>query len=349
MMQMLDALGISHCQLIPQEVYSLLGGEAGSGGRDGWTGITIAIVESTALVRKLEAGSAASHAGVKPGWEILTVGDVVIRDRLEKATEALAKSPWLEAHLHGIVESALEGAVGEPLRLELIDEHGRMHGVELTLAHKPGHKFAAGNLPGHYVQVEVAELRSEVGYVALNHFTAPAHVMPLFDRAIQRFSESKGFVLDLRGNGGGMPGMVIGVARWLLPGEARDLGTAVTRDTTLRFLVPPRPNAYRGRIAVLIDSCTGSGAEVLAGGLKALGRARVFGTPSAGAVLASSIVQLPNGDCFQYAFADFVDPDGVRLEGAGVQPNVEIRQSRDQLITGKDPVIEAAIAWLETS
>jgi carboxyl-terminal processing protease len=274
---------------------------------------------------------------------------LVLPERLQKASAVLGESPWLEGHLQGLVEASLEGMVGEPLHIRFADTEGKHHDLELTLGQKPGLKFEVGNLPGHYVSIETARPSEGVGYISLSQFSAPGYVMPRFNEAVQELGDCRGIILDLRGNSGGMATMVIGVARWFLSGEARDLGTAITRDTSLRFLVPSRPNAYPGQIAILIDGGSGSGSEVLAGGLQAIGRARVFGSRSMGAVLASAIVELPNGDCLQYAFADFVDPHGARLEGIGVRPDVEVRPTQAQLATGEDPVIEAAIHWIRSS
>jgi carboxyl-terminal processing protease len=76
-------------------------------------------------------------------------------------------------------------------------------------------------------------------------------------------------------------------------------------------------------------------------------RARVFGTKTAGAALPSVIERLPNGDGFQYAIANYISQGGKPLEGIGVIPDEEIRQTRRQLLDGKDAVLDAAVAWIE--
>jgi carboxyl-terminal processing protease len=85
----------------------------------------------------------------------------------------------------------------------------------------------------------------------------------------------------------------------------------------------------------------------MAGGLKDLGRARLFGTPTAGAALPSVIERLPNGDGFQYAIANYVSKGGDTLEGGGVVPDVVIPHSRASLLKG-DAVLAAAIEWIKT-
>jgi carboxyl-terminal processing protease len=82
--------------------------------------------------------------------------------------------------------------------------------------------------------------------------------------------------------------------------------------------------------------------------LQDLGRARIFGTRTAGAALPSIVVKLPNGDGFQYAFANYISADGEALEGAGVEPDQPAPPSRDALLNGGDPALDAALEWIRS-
>ena len=80
-----------------------------------------------------------------------------------------------------------------------------------------------------------------------------------------------------------------------------------------------------------------------------LKRARVFGVKTPGAALPSTIEVLPNGDRFQYAFANYISANGKPLEGLGVEPDVEIPLTRRALLDGRDPAIEAALSWIRSA
>ena len=82
--------------------------------------------------------------------------------------------------------------------------------------------------------------------------------------------------------------------------------------------------------------------------MKDLGRAHVLGTRTAGAALPSAIDRLPNGDGFQHALADYISEGGRPLEGVGVIPDVEVKLTREALLAGRDPVVDAAIEWIRT-
>src|SRR6185437_3175783 len=121
--------------------------------------------------------------------------------------------------------------------------------------------------------------------------------------------------------------------------NGQNLGEMKMRDTTLKFVIFPRPQTYKGPLAILIDEGSASTSEILAGGLQDLKRARIFGTRSAGAALPSDIIRLPDGDGFQYAQASYTSEKGRVLEGNGVMPDEEVRQTEADLKSGRDPVL----------
>src|SRR5262249_32758119 len=124
------------------------------------------------------------------------------------------------------------------------------------------------------------------------------------------------------------------------------LGTLTTRQGELKFVINPRLPSFGKPLAVLVDGTSASTSEIFAGGLQALGRARIFGTRTAGAALPSLIDQLPNGDAFQPPTANYVSEGGRTLEGNGVIPDVEVSPTREGLLAGHDAVLEAAVKWI---
>src|SRR5437870_12644360 len=142
--------------------------------------------------------------------------------------------------------------------------------------------------------------------------------------------------------------MAMGMAGWFIDKSDQRLGTMYTRQTPLKFVVNPRYPTYHGPLAILLDETSGSTSEVFAGGMKDLGRARIFGTRTAGAALPSTIERLPNGDGFQCATANYISESGKHLEGAGVTPDVEVAPSRELLLQGKDAALQSALHWIHT-
>ena len=194
-----------------------------------------------------------------------------------------------------------------------------------------------GNLPNMRVEFESRTLDGGVGYIRFNEFLDPVSLMPRFEAALRGFAHAPGVILDLRGNRGGIGIMASGMAGYFIGDAGHKLGEMRMRDTTLQFNVFPRPNVYVGRLAILLDEGSASTTEILAQGLQELKRARIFGTRSAGATLTSDIIRLPDGDGFQYPTAMYISANGRVLEGNGVIPDVEVRDS--------GAVIDVALEW----
>ncbi len=335
----------SHFQIIPAEVLEDMAQEVGEGSAGGDAGIDARVVGGKALVTSVAKGSPAERAGVLPGWEILRIGKFRAA-RLERIALEFEGRPHRELVLADAVLARLSGRIGERVTVRFRDGAGRPVRRDLVLAETRGARYRFGHVSNLHVWIETKRLEGNVGYVAFNGFLDPARVMPAFDEAMRSFLDAKGIVLDLRGNGGGMIPMAMGMAGWLIPEGDRYLGTLKLRETELKAIVSPRPETFAGPVAVLVDGLSVSCAEVLAGGLQDLGRARVFGTRTAGMVLGSSIEKLPSGDGFQYVFAGYVTSGGRKLEGAGVVPDVVAPPDRKALLAGGDPALDAASSWI---
>ena len=111
--------------------------------------------------------------------------------------------------------------------------------------------------------------------------------------------------------------------------------------------VPGKPDAYAGKLAVLMDSDSASASEATAGALQSTGRAIVVGEVSCGCLLAFlGYAALPGGGELAFSEIGFSDAKGERIEGRGVIPDVVVERKRADLLEQRDRVLEAAQAAL---
>jgi carboxyl-terminal processing protease len=346
MEEMLARLKQTHFNIVPAMVYEEIGGEFKGEGR---SGLTVRVVDDRALVVSTEPDSPAATSGVKPGWEIERVDAKPLAPGLRKIERNFRDSTLHDLMLERAVTARLDGAAGSRVNVRFRDAQGRGTTLDMERTRPRGERFSFGNLPPMYFWVESRKVRPDIGYIRFNLFFAPETLTKAFANAIQDCAACRGFVVDLRGNPGGIGGLAPGVAGWFLDRPGLRLGDMLLRSSTLKFVVFPRPTVFRGPLAVLIDGCSGSTSEILAGGLQDLKRARVFGMRSAGAALPSVFERLPNGDGFQYAIANYISEGGKQLEGAGVIPDEVAGPSRRALLEGRDPALDRALAWIEGS
>jgi carboxyl-terminal processing protease len=312
-------------------------------------GIDVRIVDGAPVIFRIEAGSAAAASKqVKPGLTILGVDGVDVAPKLAAVAKELGTSTLVPLFQSRRVEIMLHGPEGSPVKLQLTD--GKKP-FEVALVRKPpaGRMVGLGNLGPEPLIYESRWLDKEktLGYIRLSIFLDPATVMPDIQKDLAGFAKARGVIIDLRGNPGGIGGMAMGIAGYLVPEDNKKLGTMRTRETSLDFVINPQATRYAGKVAVLIDELSASTSEIFAGGMQALGRGRVFGRRSPGAALPSVIEVLPNGDRFQHAIADYVSTDGKVLEGAGVTPDVVVALDAKALRAGTDPDMVAATRWIK--
>ncbi|QBX38209.1 peptidase S41 [Brevundimonas sp. S30B] len=277
-------------------------------GRDHEDGRTIYRIE------RVRPGSPAEAAGVKLGWRL----------------NAVDGRPW---------GADVRIEEGRTVRLDLSDEFGQPHHVELT-----PRTMAA---PPLYVAD-----RSRPGTVVFRIAAFEAGLGEWMGKELALTPPGADVILDLRGNPGGLLMEADAVLSCFLP---RHHEWAVRTGRSGRAVVlrtvggcGDRTETAQHQVAVLVDDTSRSAAELTPAALQEAGRALVIGSRTAGAVLISQDTPLPDGGRLTLSRADFVTTGGVRLEKRGVVPDIEINLSWPDRRQGPDAVLEAAVGALET-
>lgn len=347
--EMIGRLGQSHFNIVSSDVYQEITRNGRSvSANDGTAGLEVRVIEGHALVTQVTEGLPAAKLSVKPGWEIVRIDGQPLAAGLAKIAASYKKSTMLQLHLSRAVTRKLQGVPAAKTTVVFLDGRNHETALSIQFAEPKGTRAKLGYLPAVYTYLETHKEKPNIIYIALNAFFDPINIMKKFADALTSDLKADGVVLDLRGNPGGIGGMAMGIGSWFVSRPDQKLGTMKLRNGTINFILNPRLETYEGPLAILVDGCSASTSEILAGGLQDLKRARIFGTRTAGAALPSVFERLPNGDGFQYAIADYISTGGKRLEGEGVHPDIEVQPTRQALLAGHDPVLEAALDWIRS-
>ncbi len=346
--ELIRLLNQSHFVIIPKSGYEALEKDDTTQSGPGVIGVTVRVIQDQALVVDVTEGFPASMAGVRPGWIVSEIEGKDVGTILEKVKEAFGDSTMLRLYLARSIESRLSGPVGKKRTVHFLNQDDESVETELELIQPKGRVASFGNLPDIQIEFESKTLEGSIGYIRWTSFFDPVGLMPEIRAAVRTFQDAPGLVIDLRGNTGGIGAMAMGISGFFFDKTGTKLGTMTTRDSSLNFITYRQSPNYSGPLALLVDGSSASTSEIFAGGMQDNERARIFGSITAGAALPSQVTKLPNGDRFQFAFANFVSANGVQLEGTGVVPDEIIPIERATLLESKDPVLEAAIEWLKT-
>jgi carboxyl-terminal processing protease len=350
--EMIARIGQSHFAILPAPIASAMNGPALQPSDVGSLGFDVRLVGPDLLVTHIDADGPAARAGVRPGWALTRVGPRVVRDALGAIGPGPDHVRAFQAWALGT--ALLRGRTGEDADLEFTDADNRARPRNVMREAERGEPVKLGHLPLLFARLDSRRIQRggrAVGLIQFNVWMTP--VSRQFDEAMDHLRDTDGIVIDLRGNPGGVLTMVMGLSGHFVKVPI-DLGVIRTRDAELKLVANPRlvgvsgqPVApFAGPVAILVDSGSYSASEIFSGGMQAIGRARVFGSRTAGGALPAVLERLPGGDVLQYAIGDFVAADGRRIEGSGVVPDFPVATDRASLLAGRDPVLDAAVDWI---
>lgn len=338
--EMLNELHQSHFAIIPPnaQITPTIFGE-------GEIGIDLQMIDNQAVITRINPNSSAQKVGLKTGFIISKINDRSVLEILAPLEQKLAKRQMTTAQKSlqrwRFLLATISGKVSSFVSLEILNEKNKPKIFQVErLAYTGEMSPASGNLPAQRLIFESAKLPQNIGYIRFNMWVFPQ--MAKLREAVRNLIDTKGLIFDLRGNAGGFGAMTTGLAG-LLVNEQTSLGTNKNRTDESNLIVYPQENSYLAKIIILTDAGTGSASEVFTAGMQGIGRAKVVGETTAGAVLPSVIEKLPTGATFLYAISDYKSPTNILIEGRGVIPDIAVNLTRKTLLNGQDLQLETAI------
>ncbi|ERN42272.1 C-terminal peptidase (prc) [Rubidibacter lacunae KORDI 51-2] len=293
-------------------------------------GIRLEMNESTQKLTIVEPipDSPAEAAGVESGDEIVAInGEPTALMELDEAS------------------ALIRGELGTQVRLTL---ERQSEAFELVLTR------AQIELPTVSYSLRL-ENNLRVGYIKLDEFSS--HAAEQMRDAIEDLSrqDAQGYILDLRGNPGGLLFASIEIARmWMESGE---IVYTVDRLGGDRHFSANNTAMTDLPLVVLVDGRSASASEILAGALKESARATIVGTRTYGKGTVQSVSSLSDGSGLAVTVSRYFPPSGLNISRQGIEPDIvtELSQEdRRRLIadpdaratTGRDPQYASAISVL---
>lgn len=296
-----------------------------------------------------------SGIGIRMGLQEQTKGLIIV--------EPIENSPASKANLKagdGILEidgkstkgmnledasALIRGEVGTPLTLKISRDGKGIFDVSLIRAQI--------ELPAvRYTLKQEGQMR--VGYISLNEFSS--HAPEQMQKAIKSLGEQKvnAYVLDLRGNPGGLLQASIEIARmWIDTGA---IVRTVDRKGGKQEFSANHTSLTPLPLAVLVDGNSASASEILSGALKDSKRAKVVGSQTFGKAVVQSVHPLSDGSGLAVTISRYYPPSGADINNKGITPDIKVDLTTDQekrlaseptlLGTNNDPQYQQAIATL---
>lgn len=174
-------------------------------------------------------------------------------------------------------------------------------------------------------------LDDKIGYLRLTQFGD--NVYPDMRKALEELQAKgmKALIFDLRSNPGGEFGQSIKIISMFI-----EKGKVVsTRQKRGEESIYTREGKYFGDfpMVVLINGGSASASEIVSGALKDHKRAILIGEKTFGKGSVQTLLPLPDGDGIKITIAKYYTPNGVSIDGTGIEPDIKIEDKDYYLIS----------------
>jgi carboxyl-terminal processing protease len=268
--------------------------------------------------------------------------EVTMEDGLVKVVSPIDDTP---AHRAGIqAGDVITHINSEPvLGMTLSEAVERMRGpvdtsIALTLR-RPGRDEPIDvSMARAVITISPVRWRTEggdIGYLRVTAFNeqTEANLRTAIEDLESQLGQSlKGVVLDLRNNPGGLLEQAVAVADVFLD-RGEIVSTRGRRTDSIQRFNARRGDLVEGRpMVVLINGGSASASEIVAGALQDHDRAILMGTASFGKGSVQTIMPLPGHGAIRLTTARYYTPAGTSIQAKGIVPDIEVQQSRIEVI-----------------
>ncbi len=274
-----------------------------STGRYFGVGLVISRGESSIVVVSPIKGSPAFKAGLKAGDIIIKIDNTLTSG--VTTTEAA---------------KMIRGPIKTKVRLTIVRD-GEKEPLVFTLVRD------------EIVQeiVESEKYGKNVGYISLSTFND----QQAYEKLAKEFARMDksgvdGFILDLRGNGGGFLDEAIKISSIFLPANSLVVYTEGRNGQRSNYTTRRVNYSTQKPTVVLVDEGSASASEIVAGALQDHNRALIVGGVTFGKASVQTLFPLDTGSAVRLTIARYYTPAGRSIQGVGIAPDVPVAKGTIQ-------------------
>ena len=278
-------------------------------------GINIASISGKIYIVNAIENAPAYNQGIRSGDIILKVN----------GTEVNGQSVYHVAQL-------IRGNINETISLEILRDNEKF---EKTIKREEI----------KVKTIDYKKITDDIGYIRISSFIG-IETPKEFIIALNRLKETKGLILDLRGNSGGLFQNAVVISNLFLK-QGTIVNVIARNNKKNTYNATSEGCIYTSPVVVLIDNSSASASEILSGALKDNKRATLIGTKTYGKGLVQKVFPLPNKSGMNLTIARYLTPNGTDINQKGITPDYIVMFSHNDFVNNIDPQLAYAKKFLE--
>ncbi len=308
-------------------------------------GVGFAELDGNMVVTSVHPQSDAFWSGVRAGMVISRIdGEAALPLYQRLVAEARETStPW--ARTRGAIRKINAGDIDS--KMDMVFVRDDKTEIAVTMKRR---KFTA--LPEFTPRL----LPSGFGYIRFSGFVGSMEGGIIAE--IEKMKDAPGMIIDLRNNGGGSGAMSGNILSRFFKDKQTGLKTLTRSGKPITVMFWPitrmeeeirgiGDKAYTKPVVVLTNESSASASEIFSIAMKETKRATLIGQRTCGCLLGYfGLADVPGGAQMAYSEIGFITKTGQRVEGSGVQPDIDVKLTRNDYLLNRDPVLERAVAHL---
>lgn len=305
-----------HSAYLDKEAFADL--QASTSGEFGGVGLEVSMADGYVKVVTPIDGSPSANAGIRASDIIVRIDDKPIKGMDFNKAVNLMRGPKNSP----IKITVMRDGVDQPIDFNLMRDIIKVQSVRTRLLEKD------------YFYIRIAQFQLDTG----------KEITKKIRTHLKKNDDTKGIILDLRNNPGGVLQSSVEVVDAFLDGGQVVYTQGRLDNSNISYNAEAGDITHGLPLVVLINDGSASASEIVAGALQDHKRAVIMGTRSFGKGSVQSVIPISNDRAIKLTTALYYTPNGRSIQAQGIEPDVEVERTQVAPIAQNLGVTEADLA-----